>query len=158
MARLGRPPTPSPLKILRGETRPSRLNRTEPRPTKGRPHMPADMSEAAKVIWRRVLHDYRATGVITPVDGYVLRVFCEAAARYAHASRLLDESGPLIRGARRGERVKSPLHQIVRDNADLVRAFGGELGLTPTSRTRLTGGGEPEPDPAEEFLHGRFGT
>ena len=75
-----------------------------------------------------------ATGVLTAADADGLRIYCESVARYRHAAQLLDQSGPLItatgRGARRGELVKNPLHQIVRDNAVLVRAFARELGLT----------------------------
>jgi phage terminase small subunit len=45
-----------------------------------------------------------------------------------------------VRGAERrgGELVKNPLHQVVRDNADLVRAFARELAFTPSARSALT--------------------
>jgi phage terminase small subunit len=49
--------------------------------------------------------------------------------------------------------VKNPLHQIVRDNAILLRAFARELGLTPSARTGLTGTfGEADDDPLEAWL------
>jgi P27 family predicted phage terminase small subunit len=119
------------------------------------------MAPAAKTIWRRVMAAMGATGVITAVDGEVLRIYCESAARYRYAATMLETSGPLITargtGARRGELVKNPLHQIVRDNAILVRAFARELGLTPAARTALTTGGEGGRDPFADFLDGTDG-
>lgn len=155
---MGRPPIPTKLKLLRGETRPSRLNRQEPRPRGIRPRMPLDMGPAARAVWRRVMREMGATGVITAADADVFRVFCESVARYEYAARLLEQSGPLIaargHGARAGELVKSPLHQIVRDDAVLVRALARELGLTPTARTGLRGNGEADRDPFADFLDG----
>jgi len=100
------------------------------------PKMPAYMADEAKVVWRRVLRDMRHTGVIRAADTDVLRAYCESVARYQHAARLLGQSGPLVRG-QRGELVKNPLHQIVRDNADEIRQFARELGLSPSARAGL---------------------
>ena len=137
MGRRGPAPTPTALKILRGETRPSRINRDEPRPVGDLVPMPSDMSSAAQAVWRRVLREFGHSGVIRGADGDVMRIYAETVARYEQASRLLDASGPLIKGARGGELVKNPLHQIVRDNADEVRQFARELGLTPAARVGL---------------------
>lgn len=143
MGRRGPPPTPTKLKILRGERRPSRINRNEPKPRADLPRFPAGLGKAAASVWRRIIRDYGHTGVLTAVDADALRAYCEAVARYEHAASLLEESGPLVRGARQGELVKNPLHQIVRDNADLLRQFARELGLTPSARTGLRAEGAP---------------
>jgi len=156
MGSRGPAPLPTKLKILHGETRTARLNRNEPKPA-GRPRMPPDMSDEAKRVWRRVIRDFGATGVITAADADALRTYCEAVVRYVQAARTLEASGPLVRGARSGELVKNPLHQIVRDNAILLRAFARELGLTPSARTGLTIGNEADPnDPLEAWF--RSGT
>lgn len=147
------PRTPTKLKLLRGETRPARLNHREPQPRGGRPRMPPDMSASAKMVWRRVLREMGATGVITPADGDVLRAYCEAASRYVYAATTLERVGPLVRG-QKGELVKNPLHQVVRDNAVLLRGFARELGLTPAARAGLTGHGHDEADPFADFLDG----
>lgn len=152
MGSRGPAPMPTRLKILHGETRSARLNRYEPRPG-GQPRMPPDMSDEAKRVWRRVIRDFGATGVLTAVDADALRTYCEAAVRYVQAARTLEASGPLVRGARSGDLVKNPLHQIVRDNAILLRAFARELGLTPSARTGLTVGvGEADDDPLEAWM------
>lgn len=156
MGKRGPQPLPTAIKRLHGETRSSRLNDREPRPRPNRPRMPATMGDTAKMVWRRVMRDFGDTGVITALDGDALRVYCEAAARYVYAAEMLEKAGPLIRGARQGELVKNPLNQVVRDNADLMRAYARELGLTPGSRAGLTGKSPGDEDPMEkEFFGGR---
>ncbi len=137
MGRRGPAPTPTKVKRLRGETRPSRLNLREPMPSADIPKMPGDMDADAKVVWRRVIRDMRHTGVIRAADADVLRCYCEAVSRYAAAARVCGQTGPLVRGRHGAELVKNPLHQVTRDNADEVRQFARELGLSPSARVGL---------------------
>jgi len=136
VGRRGPAPTPTALKLLRGETRPSRINRDEPRPLGELGPIP-DISPEAQAVWRHVVGAFGHTGVLRGADSDVLRIYCETVARYDKASRLLDASGPLIAGARGRELVKNPLHQVVRDDAVLIRSLAGELGLTPAARVGL---------------------
>ena len=128
---------PTELKLLAGETRPSRVNYDTPRPRARRPIRPPDLSPAALAVWRRVIREYGDSGVLTALDSDVLRVYCEAVARYSQAAVMLATTGPLVKGARHGELVKNPLHQVVRENADLVRLHARELGLTPSARSSV---------------------
>jgi P27 family predicted phage terminase small subunit len=153
MGRRGPAPTPTKVKRLRGETRPSRLNLREPLPRSDVPRMPADMDPDAKVVWRRVLRDMRHTGVIRAADADVLRCYCEAVSRYAAAARVYGQTGPLVRGRHGAELVKNPLHQVVRDNADEVRQFARELGLSPSARVGL----RIEPERAHDSLTADIG-
>jgi P27 family predicted phage terminase small subunit len=127
MGRRGPAPTPAKVKLLQGETRPSRVNFAEPVPSAEAPRMPSDMDPDAKVVWRRVVRN-SPEGVIRSID-------CEAVSRYAQASRLYAQSGPLL-NTRAGV-VKNPLHQIVREQAEAIRMFARELGLTPSARAGL---------------------
>lgn len=148
MGKRGPAPMPTKLKVLHGERRKTRLNRSEPEPKAKLPTMPTGMSDAAQAVWKHVVADFGHTGVITAVDGEALRAYCDAVARYQHAAEMLDKSGPLVRGARHGDLVKNPLHQVMRDNADLMRQFARELGLTPSARTNLhVGGKDDDADP-----------
>jgi P27 family predicted phage terminase small subunit len=89
-------------------------------------------------VWERVIAALGSTGVLTSADKDVLRLYCDALARYLEAESMLSKTGPLIKG-RAGEFVKNPLHQIVRDNADAVKKYARELGLTPAARVGLRG-------------------
>jgi len=145
---MARPRLPTKIKLLHGETRPSRLNHTEPRPRAQLPKLPSGLGVGAAVVWRRVIREFGHAGVLTAVDSDILRAYCESVARYESAGAMLDASGPLVRGVRGHELVKNPLHQIVRDNAVLVRSLARELGLTPSARAGLHATPEPlERDP-----------
>ena len=134
MGRRGPTPTPTKVKQLRGETRPSRLNLREPMPSPDVPKMPADMDAEAKVVWRRVAARHaphgRHPGRRRGRPALLLR---GASRRYAHAVRLLRAVGPAGPWTD-GHLVKNPLHQIVRDNRDAIRLFARELGLSPSAR------------------------
>lgn len=130
MGRRGKAPTPTTVKIARGETRPSRIGGLEPEPRLAGPTMPEDMDAGAQIVWKRVLVEMGGTGVIRGADTDVLRCYCEAVSRYATVQKLYLESGPMLRD--RGHLVKSPLHQVLRDNVDLIRLFARELGLSPS--------------------------
>src|SRR5437660_1164931 len=53
MGRRGPAPTPTRLRVLRGETRPSQVNRAEPEPLAGQPVAPADLDPDAREVWAR---------------------------------------------------------------------------------------------------------
>ena len=145
MGRRGPSPAPTALKLLRGERRPSRVNYDEPKPLFHLPAKPAGLSAGAALVWERVIAELGHTGVITVADADVLRAYAEAVDRYASAAEALAASGPLIRGARAGELIKNPLHQIVRDNAMLMLALARELGTTPSARSGLRSPRTAEP-------------
>jgi P27 family predicted phage terminase small subunit len=128
-------PTPTGVKLRQGETRPSRVNRLEPLPRRSAPQMPRGMDRDAQKVWRRVVREMRGSDVILGADADVLRCYCEAVSRYAQAAEMYARSSILV--TRDRELVKSPLHQVVRDNADAVCLFARELGLSPSARAGL---------------------
>ncbi len=138
MGQRGPAPQPTRLKLLRGETRPSRVNYSEPLPARTDFSPPTELNAEARQVWNEVVEAVAHTGMLTAADLHTLRLYCEAAVRYREADRLYAETGPLTRG-QAGELVKNPLHQIVRDNATLMLQLAGKLGLTPAARSGLTG-------------------
>ncbi len=138
MGQRGPAPTSSRLKLLKGETRPSRVNYEEPLPRRADFSPPKDISPQARGIWEEVIEAVAHTGMLTSADLHTLRLYCEAAIRYRQAEQMYLETGPLTRG-QNGEVVKSPLHQIVRDNAVLMLQLASKLGLTPAARSGLRG-------------------
>lgn len=144
MGERGPAPSPTALKLLKGERNQDRLNRNAPKPRGTGPLKPADMDVRAKRVWDRQVKAMRLTGVLTVVDTDNLRAYCEAVARYEAAAKLYAGSGPLVRG-QKGELVKNPLHQIIRDNSMLMRLLGRDLGFTPSAREGIqVGDGEGE--------------
>lgn len=138
MGTRGPAPKPTRLKLLSGETRPSVINYAEPIPAGGALTAPSDLRAEARLVWDRVVEALGHTGVLTSADRDLLRLYSEAFVRYQEAEGMLAKTGPLLKG-RGGEFVKNPLHQIVRDNADQVKKYARELGLTPAARVGLRG-------------------
>jgi P27 family predicted phage terminase small subunit len=134
MGKRGPTPQPTELKLLKGETRESRLNRKAPRPAGGGPIMPRGMRQRARAVWRRQVRAMRLTGVLTVVDGDMLRGYCDAVARYEEAERLLAENGPMVEGARKGELVKNPMHSVAMHNMALVDRLAMHLGFAQGAR------------------------
>lgn len=137
MGRRGPAPAPTSLKLLRGETRPSRVNYSEPQPAATTPKPPANLGLEARTVWLRLIKEVGPSGVLRGADLDTVRCYCEAVVRYEQAAELLSRTGPLVKGRRAGEMIKNPLHQVVRDNATLVLTFARELGLTPSARSGL---------------------
>ncbi len=152
MGKRGPAKMPTQLKVLRGEKREERLNRSAPKPGGGKPVMPTGMSTESQKVWRRQTKAMAATGVLTAVDADCLRAYCEAVVRYTSAAQTLEASGPLVKGARSGELVKNPLHQVARDNAMLMRLFARDLGFLPSARESLHARDDKEQDPLEAWI------
>jgi P27 family predicted phage terminase small subunit len=147
MGKRGPKPKPSAIRATEGKIVP--LN--EPRPTLSALQPPPDIAEDALDVWREVIAAVGHTGVITAADVDTLRAYCEATARYREAEGLLRKSGPLVKG-RNGEYVKNPLHQVMRDNATMMRAGARELGLTPSARVGMKSTSKAAPSPLELLL------
>lgn len=133
----GRKPKPTYLKVVEGTARGDRTPANEPIPASRRPTCPAQLSPAARKLWRLTLGDL-PDGLVTRVDGPVLARWCEATALAADQARALAATGPVIMGARSGEIVVSPAWRVYRQAAELQVRLGEQLGLSPSARARLS--------------------
>jgi hypothetical protein len=70
-------PAPVALKVLKGETRPSRLSKA-PQPQD--PPIKPDLSPDASAVWDRILEATVLTSHIGPSHAEAFRQFCETAA------------------------------------------------------------------------------
>lgn len=135
MGRRGPAPTPTNLRVLRGD-QPKRINLNEPRPRDLVPERPGWISQHAAEEWDRVVPDLVAMGTAKAVDAVALAAYCEAVARFRAASVVVAQTGPLIIG-RDGLAHKNPAVQQARDASYEVRLWAREFGMTPSSRSPL---------------------
>jgi P27 family predicted phage terminase small subunit len=140
----GPKPVPTKLRLLRGETRPSRINRNEPQPAVGDPRYPGMLSREAKAEWRRLIKALPA-GLLTPADRQVMSVAAQAWYRWYLATVAVNETGILIEGER--GLVKNPAIQVARDAEQTLRQCWAELGLSPAARQRINMPGPEGEDP-----------
>lgn len=179
MARPGRKPAPTPLKILRG-TRSDRVAKAEPRAPSGRPKPPAHLDKVARAEWRRLVPILERMGVLTQAEGGALAVYCVAYSRWVTACRAIeaeseaaaeslgrffgdDEGRPakdprivaatgLLESTGLGGTKVSPLVHICQQaEAEMLRTLA-EFGCTPSSRSRVKAQGEEQADALGEFL------
>ena len=142
MGTRGPQPRPTSEKLRLGETRPSRINYTEPVPRQRPPRMPPNIRDdpGAATVWRHVMRD-QPSGMILSIDTFVLEQFCHLVAASRRSWPAYGRSVGIAKG-RDGGAVVNPLHRVTRDQANEIRVLARELGLSPAARAGLHVEGE----------------
>jgi P27 family predicted phage terminase small subunit len=91
------------------------------------------------------------SGTVTSVDTDVLAHYCEVVARYEEAQAKLAGTALLVMSPN-GHLIQNPLLPIVNKCLQQIHRLQGELGMTPSSRSRIDVGAPRDPD--EAFLFG----
>ena len=151
-------PTPTHLKVLRGNPGHQRLNRNEPEP-----QVPTEVPEPPPFLegygcdeWYRIGTELHRLQLLTMADINPLAAYCMAYHRWRTAEESLAEmaksdaltSALLIRRTS-GDAAENPLAKIARKAAaDMVR-YAGEFGMSPAARARISAGVWHEPPPGK---------
>lgn len=147
MPKPGPKPKPTALRVLEGETRPSRLNKGQPVPVEGEPVPPDHLDADALEVWTATLNQLRAMRLVTPADADALAAYCEAVVQRRRAYVILQKGGPLVKG-QRGTMVRNPAAQAWRDAATTAHRLSLEFGLTPSARAAWRGPASTDDDDA----------
>lgn len=142
----GRKPTPTALKLVRGNPgrRPLRLEseaRTKPAGVK-----PDWLTGDAADQWDKVSAQLSDAGILTNVDEAALALYCETFVRWRHAIDQVTKYGPVVK-APSGFPVQSPYLAIANRCHDQMLKLLVEFGMTPSSRSRVHA--EPPTENAE---------
>lgn len=97
-ARGGRPRQPTRLKVLHGESRPSRIGRAEPVVQPGTPDPPEWFNDLHRRVWVRIVSEIRLMGILATADADVLVALVRAIVRMENAAQAVIEHGELIKG------------------------------------------------------------
>lgn len=145
MGKRGPAPTPTNLRLLRGESRPSRVNKHEPKaPLAARVEPPDYLDVDARKVWDRLAPSLVQRGVLTAWDVDLFGAYCTAVVHHRRAVRLVNETAVALKGP--DGVVKHPAMQIVRDQAQLMTTIGGRFGLTPSDRSSISLEPQEQPD------------
>lgn len=152
----GRKPKPTHLKLLQGNPGRRPINGAEPKPDTGLPTCPAHLGPSAKAEWKRLARDLNRIGLLTRVDRAALAVYCQSWSRWVEAERKLAETPTLLKTPA-GYVQASPWLSIANRERELMARYMTELGLTPSSRSRLSVTVDPprkpwEYDPAADYF------
>ena len=133
----GRRPTPTALKLLRGNPGKRPLNKNEPKPEVKIPRCPGHLSPIAKAEWKRISRELAAMGLLTGMDRAALAAYCQAYGRWAQAETEAAKKGLMI-DTTHGNSIQNPYIGIANKALEHMYRFLTEFGLTPSSRTRLS--------------------
>lgn len=140
----GTKPTPTHLKLIRGNPGKRKINKREPKPKSGMPPAPSELDARGKKEWARINKSLDGLGLLTSADAAVLALYCAAYSAWCAAQKEL-KAGHVVK-AGNGTPIPSPWLVISNRSADQIVKFGAELGLTPSARSRLQvpdiGGGD----------------
>ena len=152
---MSRPPTPTNLRILRGNPS-KRPIKPEPQPVAAAevPPSPEFLTGYAVEEWNRVALELHRLGLLTLVDTPALAVYCYSYGKWCRATEIqaeLAESDPVGRGLTvttdKGVTVQHPIVAAIRGFARDMAKFAGEFGMSPASRARIGSAGyTPPPD------------
>ena len=153
--RSGRKPKPTQRKIAAGNPGKRALNKEEPDfggVTNVDP--PEWIIGHARDMWERVVPLLCTQKVLQMTDLHNVEIFCNAYGNWRSAQEDVARNGIVVAGSQGGP-VKNPALTAINEAARQMATFGAMLGLDPSSRVRLTGGGNKKPEnPFGALLNG----
>ena len=151
MARTGRPPKPTQLKVLEGNPGKRRLPATEPQPSTGVSSRPSWLLPEAKREWMRIVPELERLGLLTRVDRAALAAYCQCWARYVEAEADISENG-LTFITDKGYEGPRPAVGMAVKMLEKMSLYAGKFGLSPADRVKLA-----TPESKEDDLDARLG-
>jgi len=141
-------PTPTVLRVLRGNPGHRPINQNEPQPfvPDDCPAPPAHVIGHAAEEWNRIAPELYRLGLLTVADIGPLAAYCGAYARWRTAEETIQrlanndpELHAMLVETECGVGI-SPLIKIARWAANDMVRFAGEFGLSPAARCRIAAG------------------
>lgn len=140
----GRKPTPTALKLVKGNPGKRAVNKKEAVVSLAEPTPPSFLSDEAKVEWGRVVGTLFRVGLMTELDRGALAAYCQAYGRWAQAESALSrmaELNPntmaLTISTSNGNAIQNPMVGIAnKAKADMVR-YALEFGMSPSARSKV---------------------
>jgi P27 family predicted phage terminase small subunit len=137
-------PTPTALKLVKGNPGKRPINKREVKPAKKLPVAPAHLDPRARAEWEHIVPELWAAGLLTSVDGATLAAYCNAYARWAEAEEALAKmrerdgvTGALLIKTKNGNVIQNPLVGASNRAMLLMMRFAIEFGMTPAARANL---------------------
>src|SRR5262245_24174334 len=138
---MGRP-KPTALKMLRGNPGKRPLNDREPQPARAddafdQPPSALDDDRVAAEEWQRLAPLLRQCGMVSNAERGVLLALCQQWSCYLDAHDRIRLEGMLVTSDKTGEPKRNPYISIADHALTQCLRLWAELGLTPSSRSRI---------------------
>lgn len=136
----GRKPKPTAMKELAGNPGKRALNTAEPDFTKVTDIDPPEwMTERAQKMWRHLVPELLKEKFLCVTDLHNVEAFCVAYDKWRMSEESVQEHGIIIT-TESGTVIKNPALTAANEALRQIATFGAQLGLDPSSRTRIIGG------------------
>lgn len=133
---MARPPKPTQLKLLQGNPGKRPINWDEPKPEGELPLDPPDyMTDGAKALWVAALTS-APKGLLTSLDASELERWAVNFDLFRQATKKIQEEGATFVDENGVERI-SPWVRIQKSASAEMASAGGQLGFSPSARTRV---------------------
>lgn len=154
----GRRPTPTALKLVKGNPGKRAINKKEPKPAKFDTDCPKHLSAKAQYAWDRLVVILDEMGVLTMADVLALERLCDCYADILAARELIKKDGRIYKtvDANGNTLIKNnPAVNQLRAADAQFKSYLVEFGLTPAARSKIqvtNDGEENKEDPMQEFF------
>ena len=139
----GRKPKPTEEKRRAGNPGHRPLNDNEPQPTKGAPPKPEHLDEMASQMWDDLCKELGQMGILATSDQVILAMFCDSWSLYVDACNMIKQ-GSQIYIAPMKEPKQAAWVSVRATAVKQLLQCASELGLSPTSRARLSVPSKPQ--------------
>jgi len=134
----GRKPTPTRLKLIKGNPGKRAINKAEPKiPLSKQIRAPSFLSPDAKTEYKRVANMLSPLGVLSDADLKALELYAETYSTWREATVKVHEVGMIIK-AQNGFPIQNPYLGIANQSSKRMQSLLSEFGMTPSSRSRIT--------------------
>ncbi|HEY9714177.1 MAG TPA: phage terminase small subunit P27 family [Chroococcales cyanobacterium] len=126
------------------------MNKNEPDLPKNAPICPNWLKKEAKNEWFQVCELLAKAGVITRVDKAVLAAYCQSYARAVELERQIKKIADYTDETPSGYKQQAALVGVLNKTWDRTIKLAAELGLTPSSRSRIHADGLSQTGASEQ--------
>jgi len=145
----------SRLKLLSGNPG-KRPVKDEPKFTPANETPPDSLDEIGKGEWNRIAPELREAGVLTKMDEKILWCYCDEFSTAEQCVIKLHEQGLMIRRTSRSKVLTpNPYLAIKVKSFAVLKSLAVELGLTPSSRSRISVVPTNQDDPYKKLKDAR---
>ena len=151
----GRKRIPTVIHLLQGGRAKTHrpLPANEPHPPAIIPKCPKHLDQEARKEWRRMAKELEPIGLLTNLDKAIFASYCQAWSTWVFATEKIREKGMVVM-ASTGTPMQNPYWPIInKANEQMVKALI-EIGMSPSSRSRVKVPPPKEANPFDDFLRG----
>ena len=135
----GRKPKPTTLKLIDGNPGRRPLNANEPHPDALDTDLPLELEDPlAQEEWRRTIVPAIDTGQITAADRMFAVAHCELWATWRSQVAAAAQHAHVVAVGKNKRPMANPARGMANRTLLLLAKIDAELGLSPTSRSRIT--------------------